>query len=303
MTDDPVRLLSQDDDAFTTSLLRSAKEGDRDAARSHKALVLGAAGGAAAGTAVLATAARLTPKGLFASAAGKWILAGVVVVSGGVGAAVLWPRGEGSGERAAPAAAMDEAPAKVAAPRSVEERGGTTNAADRSDAPPQTPTPADRANAAAGTEAPADPANAAAGTEAPALATSDPARAARPATTSSGAEKPAKTNAETPSNQASSASHAAGAPGLAEEVQALKAARDALASGQSARCLDAVNAYFAAFPKGHLSAEARYLRAEALFAGGRRDEARALAASMLAANPKSPYAARLRAIAGDAAPP
>ena len=82
----------------------------------------------------------------------------------------------------------------------------------------------------------------------------------------------------------------------------LQAARDALAKGQSARCLDAVNAYFAAFPNGHLSAEARYLRVEAMFAGSQKQQAAALARGMLVANPRSPYAARLRTIAGDTAP-
>jgi TolA-binding protein len=98
------------------------------------------------------------------------------------------------------------------------------------------------------------------------------------------------------------ASASGAAPGLAEEVAALRAAHDALGKGQSQRCLDAVNAYFAAFPGGHLSAEARYLRVEALFAGGQRAEASSLARSMLTANPRSPYAARLRTIAGDPAP-
>ena len=53
MTEDPVRLLSQKGDAFAASLLESAREGDRDTARSHKALVLGAASGAVLGGAAI----------------------------------------------------------------------------------------------------------------------------------------------------------------------------------------------------------------------------------------------------------
>ncbi len=286
MTDDPVRLLSQEDDAFTRSLLHSAKEGDRDAARAHKALVLGAAGGAAAGTAALATAARLSSRGFFASAAGKWIFGGLVLV-GGLGAAtLLWPRGASQARDA-----LD--PAGTAAPAIV------ASSADAKLDPPIAAPPAEIAPAAdPASPAPAksDPAI----TDAKPAATTDPSRAAPRGATVADPDRPEKQASDARSSGGSAPSPAASAPGLAEEVAALKAARDALAKNQPARCLDAVNAYFAAFPAGHLSAEARYLRVEAMLQGGRADEARALARSMLASNPKSPYASRLRAIAGDA---
>ncbi len=64
-----------------------------------------------------------------------------------------------------------------------------------------------------------------------------------------------------------------------------------------------MNAYFARFPKGHLSSEARLLRIEAMAAAGQRDQAAAQARALLAANPNSPYSARLRAIAGESASP
>lgn len=233
MTEDPVRLLSQKGDAFEASLLASAREGDRDAARSHKALVLGAAGGAALGGAAVVSAAKLSPGGFFAMLGGKWLMALIVTLGGlGVGAALLWPRD------------VRQSPA--------------------GDAPPSL------------------------------QARSDTAAALAPDAKSS--PPPASTSAPS----APSAAPASGAaPGLAEEVAALRAAHEALGRGQSQRCLDAVNAYFAAFPSGHLSAEARYLRVEAMFAGGQRAQAAALARTMLAGNPKSPYATRLRVIAGE----
>ncbi len=92
-------------------------------------------------------------------------------------------------------------------------------------------------------------------------------------------------------------------PGLSDEVAALRGAHEALGRGQAQKCLEAVDAYFARFPGGHLSAEARFLRVQALAASGQRAQAAALARSMLAGNPRSPYAARLRSIAGGDAGP
>ena len=86
---------------------------------------------------------------------------------------------------------------------------------------------------------------------------------------------------------------------LSQEVEALRTAREALGRGDARRCLTAVDAYFAAFPKGHLGAEARVLRIEAMFAAGQKAQAAALASAMLAQSPRSPYAARLRTIAGE----
>lgn len=303
MTEDPVRLLSQEDDAFTRSLLRSAKEGDRDDARAHKALVLGAAGGAAAGTAALVTAARFSSKGFFASAIGKWIFAGLVLATGVGGAALVWPRGPAAHEATVDpqaAALTNPLPSSGASddPRRSQEPAIASGSREIAPTPRDPSSPPLANEPASNDERPA----------APASAPRPPAEAGRaasgaPATPADAPRIDRDPSGKQASAAISSATAAAppttSAPGLAEEVVALKAAREALAKGQAARCLDAVNAYFAAFPAGHLSAEARYLRVEATLASGRADEAKVLARSMLAANPRSPYAARLRTIAGD----
>ncbi len=298
MTEDPVRLLSQKGDAFEASLLASAREGDRDAARSHKALVLGAAGGAALGGAAVVSAAKLSPGGFFAMLGGKWLMALIVTLGGlGVGAALLWPRDvrqSPAGDAPPSLQARSDTAAAPPAPATA----GDTGAAPASPGNTAAVAPTDTA-AAAGTNAVpvagTDPVPAAGADPAPDLsARAKPAAALAPDAKSS--PPPASTSAPS----APSAAPASGAaPGLAEEVAALRAAHEALGRGQSQRCLDAVNAYFAAFPSGHLSAEARYLRVEAMFAGGQRAQAAALARTMLAGNPKSPYATRLRVIAGE----
>lgn len=285
--EDPVRLLAQDDDALGASLLRSARDVDRDDARAHKALVLGAAGGAVGGAAIVA-ATKLTSRGLFAMMGVKGVVSALAVVSGlAVGAAMLWPPLGGrsllSGGSAEPGASAIAAPPPQAAESASPERADSPSKQAESNDPP-----ADVAPRAA---------------EPPPATTSDAARAKSviaQAPTSARDDKPisADAPAATATTTAGAAAHA-GSAGLAEEVQALKAAHDALGKGQPARCLEAVSAYFAAFPKGHLSAEARYLRVEALSRSGKQAEAAALARSMLDANPRSPYAARLRAIAGE----
>lgn len=295
MTEDPVRLLAQDDDALAASLLRSARDGDRDDARAHKALVLGAAGGAAVGGAALVGATKLTSRGFFSMFGAKLIVA-AVVVAGGIGAATLWSAGERSpSSGAAPsegdpaAAAPSEAPASAPA-----ERADSPSKQAESNEPP----PAEAPLAAEPPKLPASEAARAKDAIAPSPVVG--ADTASPASARNG--KPISPEDPAPSDTApksSAAAAPAGSSGLAEEVEALRAAHDALGKGQPARCLEAVNAYFAAFPKGRLSAEARYLRVEALSASGKRAEAVALAKSMLAASPRSPYAARLRAISGD----
>ncbi len=311
MTEDPVRLLSQKGDAFAASLLESAREGDRDTARSHKALVLGAASGAVLGGAAIASAAKLSPGGLFSMLGGKWLVAMIVTVGGlGVGAALLWPRDaqqsppsearpslQAPSDNAQAASAPADTPAQVPVPAAARD----ANAAPAS--PESTGTAA--ATSSTGAAATSSTAAAVAGAEPAAVAGTEPAaEASARAKLAPGAPSLDAKSAGAPASasvtSATSAAPATGAaPGLAEEVAALRAAHEALGRGQSQRCLDAVNAYFAAFPSGHLSAEARYLRVEAMFAGGQRAQAAALARTILAANPKSPYAARLRVIAGE----
>ncbi|MRG96258.1 outer membrane protein assembly factor BamD [Polyangium spumosum] len=87
---------------------------------------------------------------------------------------------------------------------------------------------------------------------------------------------------------------------LAAELQALRVAREALASGDGARALGALDDYDARFPRGHLALEAEVLRIEALSRAGDVSAA-ARARRFLEAHPQSPYAERLRALAGEGA--
>ncbi|TKC94694.1 outer membrane protein assembly factor BamD [Polyangium fumosum] len=84
---------------------------------------------------------------------------------------------------------------------------------------------------------------------------------------------------------------------LAAELQALRVAREALASGDGPRALHALDDYAARFPRGHLALEAEVLRIEALSRAGDASAA-ARARRFLEAHPQSPYAERLRALAG-----
>ncbi|MEZ4310966.1 MAG: hypothetical protein R3F14_23235 [Polyangiaceae bacterium] len=343
MTTDPVRLLSQEDDAFTTSLLRSARDGDAETARSRKAAVLGAAGGAAVGAAAL-LAAKAAPRAFWSAVGAKWLVAGTLAVAGaaGLSAAFLWP----TSPSPAPSLAADpdrdpasqaRAPGKEGAGKEgAGKEGAGTPEVDPSRAAAAPADPAASPGPADPSAQPADPA-AESGASAPAFPGSDsapdpnadPAGEASPggatggagdaaaarsaALASSNASNPGPPGAGGPASAAvghtppasagaapaDAASSAKGEPALAEEVAALRAAHEALGKGQSQRCLEAVDAYFARFPRGHLSAEARFLRVQALAGAGRRAEAAALAKSMLAASPRSPYAARLRSIAGE----
>lgn len=83
---------------------------------------------------------------------------------------------------------------------------------------------------------------------------------------------------------------------LAAELADIDRARRALAQGDAAASLAALDAYDRA--PGVLRPEAVVLRAEALVRAGRTEEARALARRELASAPRGPQAARLRAIAG-----
>lgn len=293
MTTDPVRLLTQQDDAFAASLLRSARDGDAEAARSHKAAVLGAAGGAAVGGAALVVV-KLSSRGAWFGLGSKWLAAGALVLTGsvGAGAALLWSTQEPPAPPPVAASVAAEMPPQVEPPRAA-----ASVAAEMP--PPAAPTGEAPPPAAPTDPAPVAPApNPATGPTSADVASAPratPGASSRPV---AGAEPPAPAGAPT-----SSPSAVAGAPGLSDEVAALRSAHEALGRGQAQKCLEAVDAYFARFPGGHLSAEARFLRVQALAASGQRAQAAALARSMLAGNPRSPYAARLRSIAGEDAGP
>lgn len=84
------------------------------------------------------------------------------------------------------------------------------------------------------------------------------------------------------------------APTLADEVRALGAARASLRAGAPAGALDTLDAYARRHPGGSLRDEADALRVRALCDAGRRDDARAVATSLLTRAPHSPLAPTVR---------
>jgi len=88
----------------------------------------------------------------------------------------------------------------------------------------------------------------------------------------------------------------AAADDLAAEVRALERVRAALAEGRLADARAGLSGYESRFPKELLGDEARVLEIELLLAGGRRDEAEALARTFLSSSADSPYAARVRSL-------
>jgi len=83
---------------------------------------------------------------------------------------------------------------------------------------------------------------------------------------------------------------------LADEVAALDGARAALAAGNSAGALAALDDYDRSFDTQMLGPEAQTLRIEALLLAGRRGEARAAAARFLADHPSSTHGRRIRSL-------
>jgi hypothetical protein len=288
---DPVRLLAKEDDDFAASLLRSARDGDAEAARDHKAAVLGAAGGAAVGGVAL-LAAKLSTRSLWSSIGAKWLAAGALIFTGtaGLGAVLLT-----AGPQSPPHPSAREAPQGAAKAVAAETAPPAVTGSPASEAPAAAAAPAEPGAIAAEPGVPTDAPSPGKAAPSPKRSAADEPPAASPSTVSVSANAPVSSS----TNNASSA----GATSLADEVAALRDAHQALGRGQARKCLDAVNAYFARFPSGHLAAEARFLRVQALALAGQRAEAAALARTMLAQNPRSPYAARLRSIAGEDAAP
>jgi hypothetical protein len=83
---------------------------------------------------------------------------------------------------------------------------------------------------------------------------------------------------------------------LLEEVAAIDHARAAVARGDAAAAISALNAYAARFKPARFEPEALYLRMEALGAAGDHEEQRRVAERLLAAYPNAPQAARARAL-------
>jgi hypothetical protein len=87
-----------------------------------------------------------------------------------------------------------------------------------------------------------------------------------------------------------------GETSLGAEVRTLEAARSEIAAGRSPLAVAILDRYRREFPAGRLALEAEVLRIESLFRSGRAATAIGLANKVLAANPQSPLAARVRAI-------
>jgi hypothetical protein len=81
---------------------------------------------------------------------------------------------------------------------------------------------------------------------------------------------------------------------LAEEVDAVDAARSALARGDARSALSVLDAYARAYPRGRLALEAEVLRIHALDKSGQFDSARRRAELFLRHHPKSVLASRVR---------
>ena len=98
----------------------------------------------------------------------------------------------------------------------------------------------------------------------------------------------------TTTSTSTSPSFAARGDSVAEEAALLRAAHAALARGDGDGALARLDEHAARFPRGALGEEERAARVFALCASGRKTEARALAASFVAASPRSPLAAQVR---------
>ncbi len=323
MNTDPVRLLSENGDAFALSLLKAGRDHDTVQARSRKAVVLGAASGAAASG--LALGVGVSSKSLWAIvSSSKWLYLGAFLGTTAIATVALWPSHR-------PLSAVSVAPnnspiavanspysnSAAALSPSTSAQSPTTTDENNNSSPGSgfapSPLPPDATSVLRtpvqfrGDDVGLAPAAGSTLMPGPSDATSTQANSApSPLIPAVSPNASAAVQAKSPSAGAevvvavpALATTSAASSDLAAEVSALRAARESLSSGQAARCLGLVDAYFGRFPKGLLSSEARLLRVEALSQSGRAAEAKSLARAMLVSNPQSPYAPRLRTIAGE----
>jgi hypothetical protein len=104
-------------------------------------------------------------------------------------------------------------------------------------------------------------------------------------------------NDPTPASAAGHRAAVRAQPDISLEIAALDEARAALRQGRAESALAALDRYGAEYGKnGSLRVEATVLRIDALLRSGNRARATSLANAFLARNPKSPYAARVRAL-------
>lgn len=85
-------------------------------------------------------------------------------------------------------------------------------------------------------------------------------------------------------------------PDVVAEAKALREARAALRDQNPSDALRRLRRYLSRFPQGVLRDEATLLRADALCMDGQREKSRDVAAHLVRTHPKSPLAARARAV-------
>lgn len=128
------------------------------------------------------------------------------------------------------------------------------------------------------------------------VVSSEPPAASPPPSVAEAESAPAEPVASAPRVAAPSAR--AKEPSLAMETARIAEAHAKLGAGDAAGCLAVLDRYQRDFPRGRLSQEALVVRIQALLARGDRASAEALGRRFLAANPSSPYAARVRSLLG-----
>lgn len=80
------------------------------------------------------------------------------------------------------------------------------------------------------------------------------------------------------------------------ELELIEHAQRALRDGRPARALELLERHSGSYPRGALSEESTFLRAQALCATGRLAEARTLATDFVATRPESAYAGKMRRV-------
>jgi hypothetical protein len=129
----------------------------------------------------------------------------------------------------------------------------------------------------------------------PASLESEPTRSPSPGR---GVRPKIKTRASAPLTPGDDNTSTSTGEGLLEEVKQLDRARADLAAERASLALAVLDDYQRRFPAGQLALEASVLRASALAANGRSDEARTLARRLLARTDGARYRAELGPIAG-----
>lgn len=259
---EPTRLLDTAPDGLGATLLRAGRDVDASAARARKAALLG---GAAAGTALGVATATGSAKPLGVWLAAKWVLVGALGATTLITATTLLSTADADEPRAtAPLAAAAPPTAVLQAQAPVAETASLP-ALPPVEAAPLAPPPA----------AVSPPSSSVDGER-------SPGSAAPQALAESAGDSPAPTNP---------------ASALAAELALLRQARAAVGAGRAAEALAALDAH-RRLGTTHLGEEAEVLRVEVMALSGDRAGASRRAAELLARRPESPYAARLRALAG-----